>query len=84
MLASLLFAGIALLHGDLVLEAPVLLYLGPETWMPLASALAAMMGTLLIFWRYIVSRVQKFFRAVGRKLSRSPKRDARADAQPVN
>ena len=33
----------------------VLLYLGPETIMPLASVIAAVLGFLLIFWRYIVN-----------------------------
>ena len=30
-----------------------LAYLGPDSIMPLASALAAVLGVLLIFWRYI-------------------------------
>jgi hypothetical protein len=32
----------------------VLLYLGPETIMPLASILAAVLGFLLIFWRMML------------------------------
>jgi hypothetical protein len=42
----------------------VLLYLGPETIMPVASAVAAVIGFLLIFWRMIVNGVKRTFRAV--------------------
>ena len=35
-------------------------YLGPESIMPLASILAAVVGFILIFWRYIV----KFFKKI--------------------
>ena len=40
----------------------VLLYLGPETIMPLASILAAVLGFILIFWRWIVSSIKKIFK----------------------
>ena len=40
----------------------VLLYLGPETIMPLASILAAVLGFVLIFWRWIVNFIKKIFR----------------------
>lgn len=40
----------------------VLLYLGPETIMPLASILAAVLGFLLIFWRWIANFIKKIFR----------------------
>lgn len=36
-----------------------LFYLGPETIMPLASILAAVVGFLLIFWRAIVNFIKK-------------------------
>lgn len=39
----------------------MLLYLGPETIMPLASILAAIMGFLLIFWRLILKGLKKLF-----------------------
>jgi hypothetical protein len=42
-----------------VVKAPEA-YLGPESIMPLASILAAVLGFILIFWRYIV----KFFRKI--------------------
>ena len=36
------------------------MYVGPEVIMPLASALAAVAGVLMIFWRKVVG----FFRGV--------------------
>lgn len=46
-------------------SAPVFVaYLGPNTVLPLASALAASIGIVLVFWRYIVGLVRKVFRAV--------------------
>jgi hypothetical protein len=46
----------------------VLLYLGPETIMPLGSFLAAAVGILLIFWRQATAMVRNSFRRVlGRK-----------------
>ena len=38
-----------------------LLYLGPETVMPLVSFLAAALGIILIFWRYIVRIIKRIF-----------------------
>jgi hypothetical protein len=43
-----------------------LLYLGPETMMPLVSLLAALLGIILIFWRYIFSFIKKIFRIKGK------------------
>lgn len=43
-------------------------YLGPETLMPLASVLAAIVGFFLMFWRLIV----KSFKALARKLRGLP------------
>ena len=34
------------------------MYLGPETLMPIASALAAVGGILLLFWRRVVGAVR--------------------------
>ena len=39
-------------------------YLDPGTFMPLASALAAIVGVLLIFWRYTLMLVKKVSRKV--------------------
>lgn len=41
-----------------------LLYLGPETIMPLASIIAAIVGVILIFWRFILKSVKNFFRLI--------------------
>lgn len=43
-------------------------YLGPETLMPLASILAAIVGFFLLFWRLIV----KFFKTLYRKVRGLP------------
>jgi hypothetical protein len=34
------------------------MYIGPETLMPLASALAAIVGILLMFWRRTVAIIR--------------------------
>lgn len=46
------------------------MYIGPETLMPLASALAAIGGVLLLFWHRTTGAVRAGFRAVTRALSR--------------
>jgi len=38
-----------------------LFYLGPESIMPLASILAAVIGFILIFWRSIIKIIKKVF-----------------------
>jgi hypothetical protein len=43
------------------------LYLGPETILPLTSAIAAVVGVLLIFWRNIVSAAKKLIRRIRRE-----------------
>lgn len=45
----------------------VLLYIGPETMLPLASALAAIGGVLLVFWHRFVALLRKVWRIVARK-----------------
>jgi predicted membrane protein len=50
--------------GQANLLSPILLYLGPETIMPLGSFLAAVLGILLVFWR----QATMFLRSVCRKL----------------
>ena len=46
------------------------MYLGPETIMPLASALAAVTGVLLMFWRRVVMIARATAQAVSRTFSR--------------
>jgi hypothetical protein len=41
---------------------PVVLYVGPETLLPLTSALAAIVGILLMAWRYVLGFVTKVWR----------------------
>ena len=45
----------------------ILLYIGPETMLPLASALAAIGGVLLMFWQRFVGLVRKLWRVFVRK-----------------
>ena len=40
------------------------LYLGPETVMPLASIIAAVVGFLLIFWRLLLRPFKKIYRLI--------------------
>jgi hypothetical protein len=49
-----------------------LLYLGPESIMPLASAIAAIIGIILIFWRAIFTRAKKLIRLVISKITGKP------------
>ena len=43
---------------------PFILYIGPDVLMPVASALAAVVGFLLMFWRRTVG----FFRTIFQKV----------------
>lgn len=45
----------------------IMLYIGPETMLPLASALAAIGGLLLMFWHRFVGLLRKFWRLIVRK-----------------
>jgi hypothetical protein len=40
------------------------MYLGPETLMPIASALAAVGGFLLLFWRRVIGAVRSVIQKV--------------------
>src|SRR5580700_32399 len=44
-----------------------LAYFGPETTLPLASVLGAVVGVLLIFWNFLTGLVAKCFRRVFKK-----------------
>ena len=47
---------------------PLFAYLGPETMLPLASFFAAIIGGLLMGWRYVVAAIRSFFAMItGRK-----------------
>lgn len=45
------------------------MYVGPETLMPLASAIAAVAGVVLMFWRRTVGIVRASFTFLSRKIS---------------
>ena len=46
------------------------MYIGPETLMPVASALAAIAGVLLMFWRRVTAFVRAQFGRVMRMFAR--------------
>ena len=50
----------------------MLLYLGPETAMPLATLLAAISGALILFWRRAVAAVKTVGRFFKRIFGRHP------------
>ncbi|MBL8850999.1 MAG: hypothetical protein JNG89_15070 [Planctomycetaceae bacterium] len=49
------------------LDAFTLAYIGPETALPVASALAAAAGVVLTFWRYIRMLLSRCWRFVTRR-----------------
>jgi hypothetical protein len=53
---------VQLIPWDSALGSIALLYLGPETLMPVASVLAAIVGVVLIFWRFVVGKIRKILR----------------------
>ena len=61
------------------LNIPLLAYVGPETMLPLASVLAAVLGGLLLCWKWVVSSVRSFFGF----LFRGGRRDDADPAQQV-
>ncbi len=57
----------------------MLAYVGPESIAPVASAIAAFFGFLLIGWRWIGSRVKRVFRFVFRISPKEPEAPATED-----
>lgn len=49
---------------NFLLRPYVFLYLGPDTILPLASVCGALIGFVLIFWRYIVSFARRVYRSL--------------------
>ena len=45
----------------------IILYIGPESMLPLLSALAAIGGVLLMFWQRFIGLLRKFWRLIVRK-----------------
>jgi hypothetical protein len=62
-------------HGVLpwswILGTITFLYLGPQTILPLASALAAIIGVALIGWQYVMRFGRRAHRFLKMKISRS-------------
>lgn len=52
-------------HGAQISFLPVALYVGPDVLMPVASAIAAVVGFLLMFWRRTVA----LCRGIGRGIA---------------
>ena len=46
------------------------MYIGPETIMPLASALAAVGGVLLMFWKKVTGFTRSVFQRISRIFAR--------------
>ena len=44
----------------------ILLYIGPDVFLPLTSALAAAVGVLLMFWQRVVGVVVRLFGRTGK------------------
>ncbi|MEM7204420.1 MAG: hypothetical protein AAF628_29440 [Planctomycetota bacterium] len=44
----------------------LLAYVGPDAVMPVASAFAAILGFLLLCWRWVITRVKRVFRFIFR------------------
>ncbi|MFO1092845.1 MAG: hypothetical protein U0992_05945 [Planctomycetaceae bacterium] len=53
-------------------QLSLLAYIGPETALPVASALAAIAGVCLTFWRYIRMLLSRCWRFVTRRGAESP------------
>ena len=47
-----------------IIHAHILLYPGPDTILPLASILGALIGMLLISWRFIRAGIGRVYRTV--------------------
>ena len=58
----------------------LMMYIGPETMLPLASALAAIGGVLLMFWHRVVGICQQVLAIRRREKSTSPSLERDLDA----
>ena len=47
--------------------ASLFAYIGPETMLPVASAFAAIVGAILVCWRWIIAFVMKGYRLIFRR-----------------
>lgn len=60
-----------------------LLYLGPNTVLPIATTIATVLGFILIFWRLILKGLLKPFRFVYSRVTGKPMVEPGKDALPV-
>jgi hypothetical protein len=60
-----IFAVVSYLHSDHVLPSLVL-YIGPDVFLPITSAFAAVAGVVLMFWHRIIGLGRKLWRTVSR------------------
>jgi hypothetical protein len=51
-----------MMDGPLGRFLPLALYIGPDVLMPVASAIAAVVGFLLMFWRRTIGFIQRLAR----------------------
>jgi hypothetical protein len=59
-------------------------YIGPETILPVTSALAAALGILLMFWQYVIGLVKKPFQLLfGKKPQPPASPDRESPAKPA-
>jgi hypothetical protein len=54
----------------------MLLYISPDTIMPLASALAAVVGVIVMFWQKVKGFCRSLAQAVASKFGRTPGKSA--------
>lgn len=47
-------------------QVAVLLYIGPDVFLPLTSALAAIVGVVLVFWQKVASLAGRLWRMLQR------------------
>ena len=60
-------AVVSFLHSNYLL--PSLLYVGPDVFLPLTSALAAIVGVALMFWQRLIGLCRKVWQIVARPKS---------------
>jgi hypothetical protein len=64
-----MFIATLLLHAPLSALPWAVLYIGPDVFLPITSALAAIAGVLLMFWNRVVGLVKKLYQMVTRRQS---------------
>jgi hypothetical protein len=67
-------------HLAAILGPSIFLYLGPETILPLGSIVAALIGVVLIGWRWIIAFFRKAYYKVTGKVP--PSGDTHSTSQP--